>query len=184
MDDSQAIQRLKKGDISGLEVLITRYQVKAFRTAFLITHDDALAEDVVQETFLRVYQRIRHFDETRPFKPYLLRSVANSALNAAEKLSRQVVFPEEDDPVILEQLIRDAATTEDLVDYALLKDEIFSKLARLSPRERMVIIERYYLEMSEKEMAVEHSIAPGTVKWLLNAARLHLRAFMKPEGEK
>ena len=59
MDDPQAIQRLKKGDISALEVLITRYQVKAYRTAFLITHDDALAEDVVQETFLRVYQRIR-----------------------------------------------------------------------------------------------------------------------------
>ncbi len=48
----------------------------------------------------------------------------------------------------------------------------------------MVIIERYYLEMSEKEMAVEHSIAPGTVKWLLNVARLHLRTFIRPEGEK
>ncbi len=183
MDESQAIKRLKKGDISGLEFLITRYQVRAVRTAFLITHDEKMAEDVVQDTYLRIYQRIHHFDETQPFEPYFLRSVAHAALNAAEKSSRQVTLSEDDEPVILEQLIRSASTTEDLVDYTLLKQEIFSVLAKLSPRERSVIVERYYLEMSEKEMADKHSIAPGTVKWLLNEARRHLRAFMKPEGE-
>ena len=47
MNESQAIQRLKKGDISGLEILIALHQVKAVRTAFLITHDVAMAEDVV-----------------------------------------------------------------------------------------------------------------------------------------
>jgi RNA polymerase sigma-70 factor (ECF subfamily) len=183
MDELQAIKRLKKGDISGLEFLITRYQVRAVRTAFLITHDEKLAEDVVQDTFLRIYQRIHHFDETQPFGPYLMRSVANAALNAAEKSSRQVVLSEDDETVVLERLIQNASTTEDLVDYALLKQEIFSVLAKLSPRERSVIVERYYLEMSEKEMADKHSIAPGTVKWLLNGARRRLRAFMKPEGE-
>jgi len=183
MDELQAIKRLKKGDINGLEFLITRYQVRAVRTAFLITHDEKLAEDVVQDTFLRIYQRIHHFDETQPFGPYLMRSVANAALNATEKSSRQVALSEDDETVVLERLIQNASTTEDLVDYALLKQEIFSVLAKLSPRERSVIVERYYLEMSEKEMADKHSIAPGTVKWLLNEARRHLRAFMKPEGE-
>jgi RNA polymerase sigma-70 factor (ECF subfamily) len=184
MNDAQAIQRMKKGDIGGLELLIERYQTKAFRTAFLITHDDALAEDIVQDTFLRVYQRIRYFDEKRPFEPYFLSSVAHAALNAVKKTYRQVTLCEEDEPVILEQLIHKASTTEDLVDYTQLKQEIFAVLAKLSPRERMVIIQRYYLGMSEKEMAVDHSIAPGTVKWLLNVARLRLRTFMKPEGEK
>lgn len=184
MDDSQAIQRLKKGDISGLELLITRYQVRAVRTAYLITHDNALAEDVVQDTFLRIYQRIRYFDETRPFEPYLLRSVSNAALNAAEKSSRQVALNEVDEVEVMEQLLHSAATTEDLVDYTHLKEEISSVLAKLSPRERMVIVERYYLEMSEKEMAVEHSIAPGTVKWLLSVARQRLREFIRTEGEK
>lgn len=184
MDDSQAIQRLKKGDISGLEVLIARYQTRAIHTAFLITHDEALAEDVVQDTYLRIYQRIRYFDETRPFEPYLLRSVTHAALNMAERSSRHVVLNETDDVVIMGQLLHTAATTEDQVEYAMLKQEIFSHLAKLSPRERMVIIQRYYLEMSEKEMAVEHSIAPGTVKWLLSVARQHLRTFIRTEGEK
>jgi RNA polymerase sigma-70 factor, ECF subfamily len=184
MDETQAIQSLKKGDISGLEFLIIRYQVKAVRTAFLITHDDALAEDVVQDTFLRIFQRIRYFDAERPFEPYLLRSVMHAALNAMEKSSRQVALNTDDEPVILKQLLQNASTTEDLVEYALLKEEIFSVLAKLAPRERMAIVERYYLDMSEKEMADNHSIAPGTVKWLLNAARTHIRAFINPEGEK
>ena len=87
MDDSSAIQRLKKGDIGGLEFLIARHQVKAFRTAVLILNDDAMAEDVVHDTFLRIYQRIRYFDADRPFEPYLMRSIAHAALNAAEKAS-------------------------------------------------------------------------------------------------
>src|SRR5512133_2673359 len=92
MDDSQAICRLKNGDIGGLEILVARYQRKAVQTAYLITHDEQLAEDVAQETFVRVYQRIQHFDEARPFGPYLLRCVANAALNATEKTARWVQF--------------------------------------------------------------------------------------------
>ncbi len=59
MDDLQAIQRLKRGDISGLESLVLRYQGKAIRAAFLITHDEQLAQDVVQDVFLYIYHHIR-----------------------------------------------------------------------------------------------------------------------------
>jgi hypothetical protein len=47
MEDLQAIRRLKSGDIGELECLIARYQGKALRTAFLITHDEPMAEDIV-----------------------------------------------------------------------------------------------------------------------------------------
>lgn len=47
MDDLQAIRRLKSGDIGGLEILVARYQHKAVQTAFLITHDEQVADDVV-----------------------------------------------------------------------------------------------------------------------------------------
>jgi RNA polymerase sigma-70 factor (ECF subfamily) len=184
MDDPQAISRMKKGDIGGLEFLIARYQDKAFRTALLILHNDTLAEDVVQETFLRIFQRIRYFDEEQSIEPYLMRSVTHAALNTAEKESRHTVLDEETEPVILERLLDKASTTEDLAEYAILKQEIYAALAKLKPRERMVIVQRYYLEMSEKEMAVEHSVAPGTVKWLLNKARTQLRTFIIPESEK
>src|SRR5512133_517124 len=139
MDDPQAISRMKKGDIGGLEFLIARYQDKAFRTALLILHDDALAEDVVQDTFLRIFQRIRYFDEEQSMEPYLMRSVTHAALNTAEKESRHVVLDEETEPVLLERLLDKAATTEDVVEYANFKNEIYTALAKLKPRERMVI---------------------------------------------
>jgi RNA polymerase sigma-70 factor, ECF subfamily len=57
MEESQAIARLKRGDIGGLEVLVRKYQAQATRTAFLIVRDRALAEDIVQAAFVRAYER-------------------------------------------------------------------------------------------------------------------------------
>jgi len=182
MTDVQAIRRLKKGDIGGMEELVSNYQDKALRTASLITRDEDTARDAVQETFLRVYQRIRHFDETRPFEPYLLRSVVNAAINMAEKQSKEVTLGDENNPADVESLIDRATSTEDQVEYLQLKEEIFNCISRLAPRERAVIVERYYLDLSEKEMAEIHEVAPGTVKWLLNVARKRLRSFMGLES--
>ena len=96
MDDLQAIRRLKNGDIGGLEILIARYQAKAVRTAYLVTHDEPMAEEVVQDAFVRFYERARQFDERRAFEPYFLRMVVNAALNAVEKESRRAASLDED----------------------------------------------------------------------------------------
>ena len=61
MDEKQAIQQLKIGDISGLEFLVMCYQAKAVRTAYLITRDVGLAEDVVEDSFLQAYRSIRGY---------------------------------------------------------------------------------------------------------------------------
>lgn len=68
MDEHDVIARLKGGDIAGLELLVRRYQAEAIHAAYLIARDRALAEDLVQAAFLRVYERIAQFDATRrPF---------------------------------------------------------------------------------------------------------------------
>jgi RNA polymerase sigma factor (sigma-70 family) len=90
MDDSQTIRRLKRGEVGALETLVLRYQEKAIRTVFLITHDEPLAHDIVQEAFLQVFRRIGQFDETRPFEPYFLRSVVNASLNAVKATAKQI----------------------------------------------------------------------------------------------
>ena len=179
MDDLQAIQRLKDGDIGGLEVLVTRYQDKAVRTAFLITHDEDESEDIVQDTFMRIYRRIHQFDLSRPFEPYLLQSVVNTALNIAQKSNRHLSLEGDFDQV--EGLLSQAALVELDVEYLQLKQKIIVALARLEPRQRATIVQRYYLEMSEKEMAVALDAAPGTVKWLLNTARTRLRDLLGSE---
>ena len=85
MQDSDAIARLQRGDISGLEHLVHRYKATALQAAFLTTRDYALAEDIVQAAFLRAYERIAQFDARRPFGPWFLRSVINDALMAVTR---------------------------------------------------------------------------------------------------
>ena len=178
MDDLQAIRRLKAGDIGGLETLVRRHQAKAVRVAFLITHDESLAEDVVQDTFVRLYHRINHFDPSRLFEPYLLRSVVNAALNVAQK-ARHLSM--EGDLVQVEGLLSQAASVESDMEYLQLKQRIVAALAELEPRQRAAVVQRYYLEMSEKEMAAALDAPPGTVKWLLNTARARLQDLLGSE---
>ena len=176
-DDLQAIRRLKQGDIGGLEVLVTRYQLRALRAAFLIVRDEQAAEDLTQETFLRLFVHIRRFDESRPFGPYLLRSVVNAALDLARKTSRE---PEQslEEPGKVEELLEQALSLEAQAEFNLLKREIHAALGQLPPRQRAALVQRYYLGMSEKEMAASLQAPPGTVKWLLNAAREKLRSLL------
>jgi RNA polymerase sigma-70 factor, ECF subfamily len=180
MDETRiAVQRLKHGDIGGLESLITRYQVRAVRTAFLILQDEATAQDVVQETFLRIYQRIRQFDDTQPFEPYLLKSVVHAALNATRRTAKLVPF--DGDVAEIEALLDGTDSPEAQIEDSQRSQEILSALSKLSPRQRAVIVQRYYLEMSEQEMSLSLQAAPGTVKWLLHAARSRLRDLLRPE---
>src|SRR3954467_7626853 len=90
MDEREAIARLAGGDISGLELLVSRYQVQAVRAAYLVCRNSALAEDIVQEAFLRAYERIEQFDPDRPFHPWFLRMVVNDALKAASRAGKVV----------------------------------------------------------------------------------------------
>jgi RNA polymerase sigma-70 factor, ECF subfamily len=179
MDDLHAISRLKNGDIGGLEILIARYQAKAVRTAYLVTHDEPMAEDVVQDAYVRFYERACQFDERRAFEPYFLRCVVNAALNRVEKENHSTTALEENiDTHALERLLACAITVEEQVEFAQLRREIHQALGALSPRQRAVAVQRYYLEMSEKEMTEALDIAPGTVKWLLSAARGKLRTLL------
>jgi RNA polymerase sigma-70 factor (ECF subfamily) len=180
MDETQqAVKRLKHGDIGGLKTLVARHQVRAVRTAFLILQDEASAWDVVQETFLRISQHIRQFDESQPFEPYLLKSVFHAALNSMRHDARSLSL--EGDLAEIESLLVHADSPEEQVESYQRSQQILSALSKLPPRQRAVIVQRYYLEMSEKEMSASLGTAPGTVKWLLNAARTRLRTLLRSE---
>jgi len=183
MDEHQAIQRLKNGDIRGLEFLVIHYQVKAVRAAFLITRDLALAEDVVQGAFLQVFRSIGSFDATRPFEPWFMRSVVNAAVKAMQRSARQVQVGEEADEALLAEPGARGESVEAQVESLEFQDQIWEAMQRLSPRQRAVIVQRYFLEMSEKEMAEAAGTSIGTVKWLLNAARTRLRALLERSEE-
>lgn len=179
MDEQQAIQRLKNNDISGLEFLVMRYQVKAVRAAYLITRDLGLAEDVAQDSFLQAYRFISGFDAARPFEPWFMRSVVNASVKIMQRSARQVQVGDEADESLLAELAARVESVEAQVESIEVQNQIWDALQKLSPRQRAVIVQRYFLEMSEKEMAVESGAAAGTIKWLLNAARQRLRGLLE-----
>jgi RNA polymerase sigma-70 factor, ECF subfamily len=180
MEDLQAVRRLNRGDLGGLECLIARHQAKAIRTAFLITQDEPLAEDVVQDVFLQLLRRGVQLEEARPFEPYFLRSVVNAALNRMEREKRGGSLARDRDTT-LENLLEQAASTEDQVEFNALKERVLRALAELSPRQRAAIVNRYYLEMSENEISEAMAAPVGTIKWLLSAARHRLRILLGAE---
>ena len=184
MDEKQAIQCLKQGDIGGLEFLVDRFQKRAIHVAYLITRDLGLAEDVVQEAFINAFHSIRSFDEKRPFEPWLLQSVVHASVRVAQRFTRQVQMGAEADEVLFAELISRVESVEEQVEFIEIRDQVWEAMERLSPRQRAVVIQRYFLEMSEKEMVAESGAAVGTIKWLLNAARQRLRTLLAERSGK
>lgn len=178
MEDTEAIIRLKQGDLEGLAVLIQRYQVKALRTAYLITQERALAEDVTQGVFIRLAGNIHQFDHTRSFAPWLMRCIANAAVQASQRYQRQESLDAE---LAFENLLVDPAPIpDDTVEQQELESIIEQTLQQLSPQQRAVIILRYYAGLSESEMAVFLDTPPGTIKSRLYKARRRLRGLLPP----
>jgi RNA polymerase sigma-70 factor (ECF subfamily) len=183
MDEKQAIQRLKQGDIHGLEFLVDQFQVKSVRVAYLITRDFGLAEEIVQESFVKAYRSMRTFDENSPFEPWFLRSVVNASVKMMQRSARQVEMGEDADESLFVEFVSRVESVEERVESIEVQNQVWDAMRKLSPRQRAVIVQRYFLAMSEKEMAAESGAAVGTIKWLLNAARERLRYLLAERSE-
>jgi RNA polymerase sigma-70 factor (ECF subfamily) len=184
MDEHQTIARLKRGEVQALAHLVEAYQVKAMRAAFLITNDEKQAEDLVQEAFLRAYEHINQFDESRLFGPWFLRSVCNAAIKSAKRSHRLISLDAETDEVrsLIEKLTTNEPQPDDVVESNELNEQLKLALLMLTPRQRAAIVQRYYLGMNGKQISDDLGSKPGTVKWLLNSARIRIRGILALKG--
>ncbi len=180
MDETMAISRLKQGDMDALELLVRRYQVRALEAAYLTCRDYSLAEDIVQSTFLRLYQRIHQFDESRPFWPWLLRTVVNDTLMALRSPNNRP-HVQLDIQSELEQELGDRPEHDTLFEAlvaAETKAAIWQALDRMSPAQRAAIVMRYYLDMTNMEISEALNCPPGTVGRRMHDARRSLRRLL------
>src|SRR5438132_12703638 len=81
LDDTALVERARNGDVNAYETLVQHYQELAFRVAYQVTGDAADAEDAAQEAFVNAYYALGRFRPGAPFRPWLLRIVANEARN-------------------------------------------------------------------------------------------------------
>jgi RNA polymerase sigma-70 factor (ECF subfamily) len=148
-DERARVRGALEGSASDLEALFRMHWPRAFRAAYLVTHDAAAAEDIAQEAFLGAIRSLDRFDRRRPFGPWLHRIVVNRAIDwtRARRLRAEV------------ELVESSAT----VDPAEPRDETFAALAGLSPEHRAVIVMRYLLELTPGEIAEALDLPRGTV---------------------
>ena len=181
-DDQDALSRLAQGDLAGLKTLVEHYQVRAVYAAYMILYDHELAEEVAQTAFVHVAEKIWQYDQSRPFTPWFFRIVVNEALKVARLQRRVVALNEEPDGSIA--AMADRLTDPLPLPEALLETKeagrvILSALKRLTPRQRAVVVMRYYLEMSEAEISTWMDSPLSSVKWWLRSARGRLRSLLR-----
>ena len=181
MNKSETLNRLRRGDLDALAALVQAHQDRALRAAYLITQDRMLAQDVVQDAFVRAYERRGQIDPARPFGPWFLRVVVNAAVKAARKEARAVSL---DDPGVADRTLADlladpAPGPEDAAGQHALQAAVREALRQLSPQQRAVIVLRYYLGYTETEIAAQLQRPPGTIKSRLHAARQRLAGLLR-----
>jgi RNA polymerase sigma-70 factor (ECF subfamily) len=177
LEERARIERAQGGDAGAYETLVRQYQDVAFRTAFLITGTAAEAEDAAQEAFVKAWYALGRFRPDAPFRPWLLRIVANEARNRRTAAGRRVnlaLRARERDPN------GDAAPSPEAV--ALRSEQramLLHAINRLREEDRLVIAYRYFFDLSEAEMATALDCARGTVKSRLSRALGRLRDALR-----
>ena len=154
------------------------YQGVATRTAYVIAGQEADAQDAAQAGFVKAYYALDRFDPTRPFRPWLLKIVANEARNRRRAAGRRAGL----ELRLAEDRPGDAAPSP---EGAVLASEPRAALVRalnqMKEEDRVVIAYRYFLDLSEAEMAAALGVARGTVKSRLSRALKRLRAVLGEE---
>jgi RNA polymerase sigma-70 factor (ECF subfamily) len=173
LDETDLIERTKRGDADAYEALVHAYQGIAFRTAYLISGSAADAEEAAQDGFIKAFRQIGRFRSGEPFRPWLLRIVANEAHNRRRSAGRRARLALR---AAGEQGSGDAVPSPE--DFALSAErgsEVLAAVESLSEEHRLVIVCRYFLDLSEEETAAALGIRRGTVKSRLSRALDRLR---------
>jgi RNA polymerase sigma-70 factor, ECF subfamily len=162
------------GSEADLEQLFHRFWPRAYRTAYLIAHDHAAAEDIAQEAFVQAIRRLDRFDRRRRFAPWLGAIVANRAIDwTRARAARRESEHEPPEPVAPP----DAPTGR----YS---EEVMAALATLSPEHRAVIVLRFVLEYTPGEIARALELPRGTVNSRLRRGLDALRGHLTEEDRR
>lgn len=182
------IEACKQGDRDAFRCLFERHKDRVYSIAlYFFGGDEATAADVTQQVFLKLFTRIRQFQGESEFTTWLYRLTINACVDEQRKRRRVQQFGadfELPEP-------REKRTQEDRVARAEVRHSVERAVAALKPKLRVVMLLKYFEEMSYEEIAVALGLSKGTVASRLNrghkvlARKLgHLRGvFVRDERE-
>jgi RNA polymerase sigma-70 factor, ECF subfamily len=179
LDETEVVARAARGDTEAYEELVRMHQGIAYRTAYLVTGNSEDAQEAAQDAFVKAFRALGRFRVGAPFRPWLLRIVANEARNRRRSARRR-------DALVLREAASvasgDAAPSP---EAALLagerRSELLAAVNRLDEPHRLAIACRYFLDLSEEDTAAALGCRRGTVKSRLSRALDRLRAELEVE---
>lgn len=173
LNDILLLKRMAKDDNTAFACLFNRYRNKIYSIGLQLTHSRPLAEEIVQDVFLNVWAKREALSEVVHFRAYLFTTARNIVIDALRKKASQ------------ERLAREAGqpiTYESSFDVLLNKQYetvLQTAIGRLTPRQREVYHLVHERGLKREEVAAQLNISAETVKSVLAAAMLHIRAYCK-----
>ncbi len=179
LDDKELVTRAVGGDVKAFEELMGRYENKVYRLAIKLTRNETLAEEVLQDVFLRVYEKLHTFRGESAFSSWLYRIAANicfAKLNSEKKHSHSDLDEELSQ---IEESYDLGAPPPERPDQSVLTDEALSvindAIDRLPEDFRVVVVLRDVEGMTNDEVARILDLSVPAVKSRLHRGRLAMR---------
>ena len=183
--DAELAREALAGSEDASRALVNRYAAPAVNFIFRYVRDRALAEDLAQEGFLRVFQRLRSYDPERKFSSWffqVLRNLTIDYLRVNRIPTSSLDELTEDGHAAGVVVDRDSASPEDQAGQTELAGVMARALAKLRPEYRDVVVLRYQEGLTQPEIAEALGIPSGTVKTNLHRARKELAEILVSEG--
>ena len=181
VSDEDLIEKFQRGDIYAYELIVKRYKDQLLNFVYRFLGNQEEAEDVVQETFLRVYRNRHAYQRVAKFSTWIYTIAGNLARTELRRRNRRRIFSLSNMGVDdKEYEISDEFSSPEKHTNTVLSEEIIQKeINKLSPKFREVIILRDIQELSYEEISKIIRVPIGTVKSRVNRARLRLQSRLK-----
>lgn len=189
LSDEDLVRRLGEGDASALQTLMERYRgpLHGYLNRLLGSRDDA--EDLFQETFLRVLRHATRFDQGRRFRPWLYAIASNLVKNTYRWRSyRQGTLAldqelDDDGPSLASSLAGVAPAPSERSERDERAEKVRAAVESLPPKGRVALVLFYYQGLSYEEVAAALEIPLGTVKSRIHNAMKRLGKSLESEQE-
>ena len=180
-DDSVLITLYRNGNEAAFNLLVDRYHSKVFTTIFLIVKDQDVAEDLLQDVFVKVLHTLNSdkYNEEGKFQPWVMRIAHNLAIDHFRKAKRYPTILLEDGSNLFNSL----SFAEDSSEEQRIKEEtlafVRNLIDELPEPQKEVVIMRHYLDMSFQEIAEKTGVSINTALGRMRYALNHIRKKMK-----
>ena len=178
--DQKLIEQYLDGNHAALEKLITRHKEKVYTYIYLMLKDKSLADDLFQDTFIKVVNTLRSgaYNEEGKFIPWVMRIAHNLVIDHFRKNQRIPIVDNKDDYSVFKTYkVYDESVEDKMVEEQIYK-EVRDLVDLLPDEQKEVLLMRHYADLSFKEIAEQTNVSINTALGRMRYALINLRKLI------